>query len=515
MAALVTGSRLTKRRLQSVLGAARTPAGLEADPRKNPALRSAVREARAALVPEGYIQRVLQLAGQGVRELDFPEYDTDWDSEAYYTVSGQNSNNSVRVPNAFYDVLARRGQWELKRRTDGKSAGLRPRRAALGRDRARGVGLRRSRRAVRHHHQRVAHLPRGRAHQREQPVRDRRHPGRHRGRLAADRRAGGRDRAGDRRRRAAAPGDPHLPHRHEAGVRPADAPRLPGADHRRPSGPHGRPRRRGGAGPHRGQSPPAPRGRLRPPEPLDRAGARHRGGRRGGLPLALGDRRARRRTRSCSPPTRARRRCWPPSRARSTRGGPRCRRWARSDDRTSAGVITRTAATAAARPERDRRRRSLPRVRDPRRGRREHPLHPRGLRAEPARAGRGAPRPLHRGRGRGQLRRAVALHLARLDLARAAAPDPAPAPGLRDQGAGSTRTRGWPRPQPGAARTRRTRCGSAGPPACSSSRRSASTRRAPRRRPSPGSTARSRRRRGPDRRGRIHRAGRRGRRSST
>jgi ribonucleoside-diphosphate reductase alpha chain len=126
VAALVTGSRLTKRRLQAVLGAARTPAGLEADPRKNPMLRAAVREARAAMVPDGYIQRVLQLASQGVRELDFPEYDTDWDSEAYYTVSGQNSNNSVRVPNAFFDVLARRGQWDLRRRTDGKSAGTLP-----------------------------------------------------------------------------------------------------------------------------------------------------------------------------------------------------------------------------------------------------------------------------------------------------------------------------------------------------------------------------------------------------
>jgi len=126
VSALVTGSRLTKRRLHAVLGAARTPTGLEADPRKNPALRSAVREARAAMVPDGYIQRVLQLASQGVRELDFPEYDTDWDSEAYYTVSGQNSNNSVRVPNAFFDVLARRGQWELKRRTDNKSAGFLP-----------------------------------------------------------------------------------------------------------------------------------------------------------------------------------------------------------------------------------------------------------------------------------------------------------------------------------------------------------------------------------------------------
>src|SRR6185503_7900717 len=51
VAALVTGSRLTKRRLQAVLGASRTPTGLEADPRKNPALRAAVREARAAMVP--------------------------------------------------------------------------------------------------------------------------------------------------------------------------------------------------------------------------------------------------------------------------------------------------------------------------------------------------------------------------------------------------------------------------------------------------------------------------------
>ena len=123
VAALVTGSRTTKRRLQAVLSAARTPAGLEADPRKNVALRAAVREARASLVPEGYIQRVLLLAAQGVQEMAFPEYDTDWDSEAYYTVSGQNSNNSVRVPNAFFDVLARRGQWELRRRTDGRSAG--------------------------------------------------------------------------------------------------------------------------------------------------------------------------------------------------------------------------------------------------------------------------------------------------------------------------------------------------------------------------------------------------------
>ena len=51
---------------------------------------------------------------------------------------------------------------------------------ALGRDRLRGVGLRRSRRAVRHHDQRVAHLPRRRADQREQPVLGVHVPRRHR-----------------------------------------------------------------------------------------------------------------------------------------------------------------------------------------------------------------------------------------------------------------------------------------------------------------------------------------------
>ena len=39
-------------------------------------------------VPEAYIQRAVQLAAQGVTELIFPEYDTDWDSDAYLTVVG-------------------------------------------------------------------------------------------------------------------------------------------------------------------------------------------------------------------------------------------------------------------------------------------------------------------------------------------------------------------------------------------------------------------------------------------
>ena len=122
VAALVAGSRLGKRRLQAVLQACHIGDRIEADPKQNPGLRAAMREARAAFVPEAYIQKTLQLAAGGVTELVFPEYDTDWDSEAYLTVSGQNSNNSVRVPNSFFEVLDRGGSWDLRRRTDGKIA---------------------------------------------------------------------------------------------------------------------------------------------------------------------------------------------------------------------------------------------------------------------------------------------------------------------------------------------------------------------------------------------------------
>ncbi|HYB43934.1 MAG TPA: adenosylcobalamin-dependent ribonucleoside-diphosphate reductase, partial [Candidatus Methylomirabilis sp.] len=128
VAALVAGSRLGKRRLKAVMAACALPADnasgprIDADPKTNPGLRAALREARAAMVPEAYIQKVLQLAAQGVPDFHFPEYDTDWDSEAYLTVSGQNSNNSVRVPNHFFDVLDGNGEWTLRRRTDGAVA---------------------------------------------------------------------------------------------------------------------------------------------------------------------------------------------------------------------------------------------------------------------------------------------------------------------------------------------------------------------------------------------------------
>jgi ribonucleoside-diphosphate reductase alpha chain len=48
--------------------------------------------------------------------------DYDFNGEAYFTVSGQNSNNSVRIPNRFFKAVEEDGDWHLTWRTNGKIA---------------------------------------------------------------------------------------------------------------------------------------------------------------------------------------------------------------------------------------------------------------------------------------------------------------------------------------------------------------------------------------------------------
>ena len=81
-----------------------------------------MRDAKKCMIPESYIKRVLQYAEQGATRIEFPVFDTDWDSEAYLTVSGQNSNNSVRVTDAFLQAVRDDADWALIRRTDGEVA---------------------------------------------------------------------------------------------------------------------------------------------------------------------------------------------------------------------------------------------------------------------------------------------------------------------------------------------------------------------------------------------------------
>jgi ribonucleoside-diphosphate reductase alpha chain len=122
VAALVTGSKTNQLYLGRVMEACQALAVPEAerfDPTTNPDLKQAIRAARAALVPENYICRVIQLAKMGQTQLDISAYDTDWDSEAYLTVSGQNSNNTVRLSNKFLEAVEKDQDWTLIRRTDG------------------------------------------------------------------------------------------------------------------------------------------------------------------------------------------------------------------------------------------------------------------------------------------------------------------------------------------------------------------------------------------------------------
>jgi ribonucleoside-diphosphate reductase alpha chain len=114
-AALACGSQVCARHLKAVM-AATTDYSLgdrRCDPQHNDDLGRAVRAAREALVPDAYIAKVLDFTRQGFTDIEFPEFDTEWDSEIYATVSGRGMTLTLRLDGRLLDAADADAEWDL------------------------------------------------------------------------------------------------------------------------------------------------------------------------------------------------------------------------------------------------------------------------------------------------------------------------------------------------------------------------------------------------------------------
>jgi len=115
VAALVAGSKILKRRMAKLIEMAKN----KEEPLQDKAVCKALKLAAKDQIPVNYLVRALDLARQGYN-LPLKEFDTHYESEAYLTVAGQNSNNSVRIPNSFFEALRLGKDWKLTARSTGE-----------------------------------------------------------------------------------------------------------------------------------------------------------------------------------------------------------------------------------------------------------------------------------------------------------------------------------------------------------------------------------------------------------
>jgi len=114
VAALVAGSKINNTFLQAIIDEA-VKGGT--DRTKNEELNNLIQKSLHRGIPLSYIMRVLALVDQGFTSLNFEVFDTHYESDAYATVSGQNSNNSIRVTDSFLRAVEKDQMWELRYRT--------------------------------------------------------------------------------------------------------------------------------------------------------------------------------------------------------------------------------------------------------------------------------------------------------------------------------------------------------------------------------------------------------------
>ncbi|MCL2880060.1 MAG: adenosylcobalamin-dependent ribonucleoside-diphosphate reductase, partial [Treponema sp.] len=124
VASLVTGSSIVKKHLENInktLAAFRGPQADKFNAEKNHDLAAALRAALGDKIPPAYLYQLLRRLEQGDDDVSLSQYSTAWDDEAYNTVSGQSSNNSLRVSDDFMRAVMNDEDWNLTSRTDGKT----------------------------------------------------------------------------------------------------------------------------------------------------------------------------------------------------------------------------------------------------------------------------------------------------------------------------------------------------------------------------------------------------------